>query len=105
MTAIAKIEKRRNFGRWQRRTEAHDDCLMSFRCIGSVKGETVTDNQLRLKGFLNFWDSVVDPLAGTKYVICTQPVRPKSTGAYFHRVGRHMAWVMREPDGEECSAD
>lgn len=105
MTAITKIENRRNFGRWQRHTEAHDPCLLSFRCLGGAKGKTVTDNQLRLKGFLNFWDSVVDPLAGTEYVICTQPIRPRSTGAYFHRVGRHMAWVMREPDVKERNAD
>lgn len=94
MTAIAKFDKAKELGRWQRRSEAHDPCLLSFRCRHRSTDIPVTDAQLRWKGFLTFWDSVADPMAGTGYVICTQPQRPRNAGAYFERVGQHLAWVM-----------
>lgn len=95
MTALAKID-RRNFGRWQRCPDAHDPCLTSFRCTPVPSEATITDLQLRWKGVLSFFDSVTDPLSGTEYQICSHPKRPTSTGAYFYRVGRHMALVMAQ---------
>lgn len=101
MTAIAKFDKKRDFPRWQRRAEAHDPCLLSFSCSELDPSRAISDRQLRWKGFLTYWDSVADPLAGTQYVICTQPRKPVSPGGYFSRVGKHMAWVMRDVDDRD----
>ena len=95
MTALTKVD-RRNFGSWQRCPDAHDPCLTSFRCSPVAVDSAITDTHLRWKGVLSFLDSVIDPLSGTEYQICSHPRRPTSTGAYFYRVGRHMALVMAE---------
>ena len=95
MTTLAKLDKKRNFAKWARQPEAHDPCLLSFRCTPSEETEEISDNQLCWKGVIAFWDAMVDPSSGTRYVVCSQPLHPRSTGAYFERVGRHMAVVMR----------
>lgn len=100
MTAIAKSNKSKDPNRWERRAEAHDPCLLSFRCLPTPREAPITDNQLRWKGFLTFWDAVADPMAGTSYSICTQSRGPRNAGAYFHRVGQHMAWAMTAQQDE-----
>jgi hypothetical protein len=100
MNALVNFEDRRNAKRKLRRAAAHDRCLYTFNCSQNVDDDAeVSDNRLRLKGFLNFIDSFVDPMAGTGYLICSGPTLPESPAAYFEQVGKHMAIIMHTPGG------
>lgn len=84
------------------KTADDDVCLHTFTCKSSRKGsddKPLSGNRLRLKGFLSFIDSFVDPLAGTEYMICSGPDLKKSPADYFEQVGKHMAIVMHTPGG------
>lgn len=113
MNAVTQIEERREELRELERREnrrkdrlrlrkaaSHDPCLLSFRCGALSASDEVDDSRLRWKGFLSLLDSFVDPLAGTRYVICAHPPAPQSPGYYFERAGKHMAWVMHSPEGK-----
>jgi hypothetical protein len=112
MNAVTHVKQHRGHVREEQRREerrkdrlrlrkvvSHDPCLLTFRCEGLTSTDEVDDGRLRWKGVLSFWDSFVDPLAGTRYVICTHPPHPQSPGKYFERVGKHMGWVMHSPEG------
>lgn len=98
MNAIVKHGKGKHDRYRVREIANHDPCLLSFRCDAS-EIEEIDDRALRKKGFLSFLDSFIDPLAGTHYVICALPPMPKSTGSYFEKAGKHIAWVMHSAKG------
>ncbi len=104
MNALTTADKRRatEVARKLRNAAAHDRCLYTFTCSKQAaeggKGE-VSDNRLRWKGVLSFFDSFVDPSAGTRYMICSGPASEPTSVDYFERVGRHMMVVMHDPGG------
>lgn len=105
MNAVTKIEDRRKDRLRVRKATSHDPCLLSFRCRELADAEEVDDARVRWKGVLSYLDSFVDPLAGTRYVICVHPPAPQSPGKYFERAGKHMAWVMHSPEGKALVGD
>lgn len=103
MNAIANLQERdeKRKLRKLRKAAAHEPCLYTFTCkeAPTSDDEPVSDNRLRLKGFLSFVDAFVDPLAGTEYMICSGPLSSRSTADYFEQVGKHMSVVMYTPGG------